>query len=297
MSKRFIQFELWKDCKQGCPFCCNRGQRPINKAESIKYVLDKLNELEPNTYDYIGLIGGEFFNGEIDDYLYSFFVIMNRINELNPEKVFITTSLLFDIKDSLVPVLQTLKRLFNMEKKIVLCTSWDKEWRFGNGQQALWSKNMLWLKNHFPDVELHTEMILTQPLIDSVISGEIDLNLFKQIFRCNIDFIEPSSGLWFKNKYDCDNQLPGFFTTKASFIEFLKVVKDEVDLDNLLSMELRSEELYYIDNGERKVAKNRRQGDGRCEISNKNVAYDIGFIDSDIPMRDVVIQFKEIING
>ena len=295
MSK-FIQFELWKDCSQGCPFCCNRGQVPINKNQSCQYVLDILDSLEPNVYDYIGLIGGEFFNGEMRFNMHSFFLIMRRIKELNPKKIFITTNLIYDMRDYLVPVLKAIGAVLGIRDKIVICTSWDYKYRFHTPeQQQLWVKNMLYLKDHFPEVELHVEMIMTQHLIDAVLNDTLDLNLFKQVLSCSLDFIEPSSGLYFHDKYECQKSVPGFFPTKSSFIKFLMKEKDNIDLDKLFSMELRSEELYFIENGERRIAKNRRLGDGRCELKDKSKKYDIGFIDSDQSMRDVVNMFRETI--
>lgn len=298
-GKKFIQFELWKDCSQGCPFCCNRGQIPINKTESCQYVMDILNTLEPNTYDYIGLIGGEFFNGELQYNMHQFFLILRRIAELNPKKIFITTNLIYDMGDYLIPVLKALDKVLHIRDKIVLCTSWDKKYRFKNQeQQQLWNKNMLWLHNHYPEVELHVEMIMTQHLIDSALEENgLDFALFQQIFNCSLDFIEPSSGLYFKDKYECQKALPGFFPTKKSFIRFLLQHKGKINFDKLFSMELRSEELYFIENGKHRVAKNRRAGDGRCELSDKTKKYDIGFIDSDHSMREVVEFVKEMIDG
>ena len=291
---KFIQFELWKDCKQGCKFCFNRGQRPVNKEKSLKYVLDQLNQMEPEQYDYIALIGGELFNGEIDDYLYTFFAIMKRIKELKPQKVFLMTSLIFDIGKTLIPVMKGLEKILDMRDMVVLCTSWDKCWRFGEGDQALWSKNMLWLANHYPEVELHVEMIMTQHLIDAVNNDELNLSLFQQIFRCSVDFIEPSTGLWFKNKHDMQNQLPGFFPTKSSFVKFLDKVKDILDLETFLSMEVRSDELHYYEDGILSVAKNRRANAGVCELRDKSRKYELGFIDSDVPMRSVVEAYLDL---
>ena len=70
-------------------------------------------------------------------------------------------------------------------------------------------------------------------------------------------------------------------------------MRGKLDFNKLFSMNLRSEELYFIENGIRRVAKDRRLGDGRCELSDKTKKYDIGFIDSDEKMRDVVLEFME----
>lgn len=294
MMSKFIQFELWKDCKQGCKFCCNKGQLPVDKSESCKYILEKLNTLEAGEYDYIGLIGGEFFNGEYKDHKDLFYQIVRKSIELSPKKLFITTSLIFNIGKYLIPFLKWVESELKAIDKVVLCTSWDAEYRFHTQEQRMtWNKNMLWLPNRFKGLELHVEMILTQHLIDLINDKGLNLDVFKRVFRCSIDFIEPSSGLYYTDKYECQKDIPGFFPTKASFVKFVLQNKDFLNLDTFLSMELRSDELYFLENGERRAALNRRAGDGRCELKDKSKKYDIGFIDSDASMRDVVNLIRE----
>ena len=89
-----------------------------------------------------------------------------------------------------------------------------------------------------------------------------------------------------------------FFPKKSTFISFLKKVAVEnhwIDLNTLLSMELRSNKLYFIANGQRLVADNRREGDGKCPIPNSQVKYDTGFIDSNIPMKNIVNMIDSMI--
>ena len=292
---KFIQFELWKDCSQCCPFCFNRGQLSIDKDESCKYVLEQLNNMQPNDYDSIGFIGGEFFNGEAQHNMDGFYNIIKRCKELNPKKIFITTNLTYNIKHYLIPFIKKLKDEYNILDKIVLCTSWDYEYRFKNTEEkSLWVKNMLWLGNHYPEIDLHVEMIMTQHLIDATLNYNFNFKLFQQIFRCSLDFIEPSSGLYFKDKYECQAELPGFFPTKSSFIKFLQKTKDVLNLNKLFSMDYRSNELHYHEDGIRAVAKGRRLTEGRCELRDITRKYDIGFIDSEDKMRDIVVAFIEL---
>jgi len=295
MKNKFIQFELWKDCSQHCPFCFNRGQMPVDKNKSCHYVIEQLKKLKPNEYDSIGLIGGEFFNGEAQYNMVDFFTIIRLCKELNPKKIFITTNLIYNIGDYLIPVLKALKKTYNILDKIVLCTSWDYEYRFKNtDERMLWVKNMLWLGNNYPEVDLHVEMIMTQHLIDAVINEKFDFKLFQQVFRCSLDFIEPSSGLYFKDKFECQKELPGFFPTKASFIKFLQKMNGVLDFNKLFSMDYRSDELHYHEDGLRSVAIGRRLTEGRCQLRDRTRKYDIGFIDSDEKMRDIVVAFMEL---
>jgi hypothetical protein len=59
-------------------------------------------------------------------------------------------------------------------------------------------------------------------------------------------------------------------------------------------MELRSNTLFFIENGKVRVAEDRRSGDGRCELSDKTKKYDIGFIDSNNKMYDVAQTFFKL---
>ena len=50
-KNKFLQYEMWKDCCIGCKFCCNKGQPDLDKAESLRFILDKLDDKE--VYDYV----------------------------------------------------------------------------------------------------------------------------------------------------------------------------------------------------------------------------------------------------
>ena len=57
---------------------------------------------------------------------------------------------------------------------------------------------------------------------------------------------------------------------------------------------IRSDELHYHEDGIRAVAKGRRLTEGRCELRDITRKYDIGFIDSEDKMRDIVVAFMEL---
>lgn len=293
---KFIQFELWKDCKQGCKFCCNKGARPTNKAHSFKYIQKVLNSLQPNEYDSIGLIGGELFNGEMDLYMHQFYNVMSRIKDLNPKNIYIATSLIYNMRDYLIPTMKAIEDVLGITDKITLCTSWDPMYRFHNEEQKkLWAKNMFALHKHMPQIKVHTEIILTQHFIDLVLKGGWDLDMFQKVFYTTVDFIEPSSGLFYTDKHECQADIPGFFPTKSSFIEFIKAIRDKYDINRLCSPELRADELHFIDGIEHRVSRDRRANGCVEHASDPSKKYDIGFIDSDKTMREIVLQVSELL--
>lgn len=294
---KFIQFELWKECHQGCKFCCNKGQPKIDKKESIKYVMDILNSDEINEYNEIGFIGGEFFNGELEPVKEEFYQIFDKIALLNFDRIYITAALIYDIDKSLLPFLYYLNDL-EIINKVMICSSFDTIYRFKSQEEKeLWKTNMKRLKEIFPSITLHTEIILTEAFMETVLNDEFNIKNFREYFESGLDFIEPSSGLFYYNKEEAAKDLPKFFPKKSTFIKFLKKVSidNSVDLNTLLSMEVRSNKLYFIANGQRLVADDRRNGDGKCSIPNTKIKYETGFIDSDIPMKNIVNMFKNMI--
>ena len=292
---KFIQFELWKDCTIGCRFCCNKGQPKIDKKESIQYVMDILNSDEIKEYNEVGFIGGEFFNGELEYVKEDFYKIFEKVSTLNFDRIYITAALMYDLDKYLLPFLHYLNDL-NIIDKVMICSSFDTMYRFKSYMEVeRWKFNMKRLKEIFPLITLHTEIILTEAFIHSVLNDEFNIDNFRKEFQTGLDFIEPSSGLFYYNKESASKDLPNFFPHKSSFINFLKKVSIDNnwnDLNTFLSMELRSNKLYYIANGQRLVANDRRNGDGTCQIPDFKNKYELGFIDSDDSMREITRQFS-----
>lgn len=301
---KFIQYELWKACKIGCKFCCNKKQKDIDKVESLLYVLEKLDDKEVDEYNEIGFIGGEFFNDEISDekvrelFYKVFEKVANKINQGKISKLYITTALIFDMNNYLIPFLNYLKS-FGILDKTLLCTSYDVMYRFYTKEREdLWKNNMLKLYEMFPEMGLHTETILTQGFIDAVLNETFSITEFCKTYHTRMDYIEPASGLYYNNKKECAEDLPGFFPTKSSYIKFLKKVaidNKEIDLPSFLSMELRSCKIHYIDGGMRLENDDRRSGEGKANPLDKTKHYEIGFIDSEDTMVGIARMMLEMI--
>ena len=69
----YISIELWPDCSINCPFCFNQDRKKHTTSSSKKIeAIEKVSSfLEANFYKYktIQIMGGEFFNGELEDSL------------------------------------------------------------------------------------------------------------------------------------------------------------------------------------------------------------------------------------
>ena len=295
-KNKFIQYELWKDCSLGCKFCFNKLQKDTDKAESLQFVIDKLNDPEVLEYNEVGFIGGEFFNNELkdDNVRKLFYKLFEKLSTMHFEKIYITGALMYDINTFLIPFLNFLKAL-KMLDKVLFCTSYDLKYRFYTKEREdLWKNNMKMLSELFPELKKHVETVVTQYFIDAVLKDEFNITEFCNTYNVRIDYIEPTSGLYYKDKAECIKDIPDFFPTKSSFIKFLKkagLQNKEIDLKTFLSMEIRSNKLYYLDNGQRCVSADRRNNDGMIVPKDKSIKYEIGFSDSDDNMPNVARQF------
>lgn len=300
MNNTFIQFELWKDCKIGCKFCCNKGQQSVNKIDSLKFVINYLEEdNDINSFNEIGFIGGEFFNGELEDKETKelFYKLFEILSTKSFKKIYIMTSLIFDLNLYFNEFILYLKQL-NLIDKVLICTSYDLKYRFHTQErEQLWRDNMKYCINQYPLLRLHVEIILTQFFIDAVLSNEFSITDFQNEFHCGIDYMEPSSGLFYTDKKECASDLPGFFPTKKSYIKFLKKVaidNKEIDLNTFLSMDVRADKMFYIDGGKHQMFENRRTSGEWNKPLDTTKKYELGLIDSDITMTDVVKTLREI---
>lgn len=201
---------------------------------------------------------------------------------------------MYDMQQYLIPFLNNLKKLKILEK-VLLCTSYDLKYRFYTKEREdLWKNNMLTLHKLYPELKLHTETVITQYFIDAVLNDDFSITEFCNTYHTRLDYIEPTSGLYYKDKQECMKDIPDFFPTKDSFIDFMMktgVESNEIDLKTFLSMEIRSNKLYYLDEGIRCVSANRRENDGMIVPKDSSIKYEIGFADSDDNMPELVRDF------
>lgn len=298
---KFIQYQLWQDCRNGCKFCSELNQLNVDKKWALNFTLDKLNDPEVFDYEEVGIIGGEIFDNQLQDPEVQklFYVLTDKICTMHFKKIYIATSLIYDMKPYLIPYLQHLREL-NVADKVLLCTSYDLKYRFNKeGKKELWENNMLQLQKDFPDFKTHVETILTQHFIDAVLNKEFNIKEFVKKFNTRIDYIEPSSGMYYKDKQDCEKACPGFFPTKKSFIKFLiqEGIKDNsIDLSCMISYQIRASRIYHLDCGKFVCYEDRRKPGFKVICSDSTKKYEVGFIDSDDSMEDVATLVCEMKN-
>lgn len=67
----------------------------------------------------------------------------------------------------------------NIAKNILICTSYDTIARFLTPKKLEnWKTNMQWLHEKYPEIKVHTEIILTEDFMQKVLSGKFDIEKF-----------------------------------------------------------------------------------------------------------------------
>ena len=301
-NNRFVQFELWKDCKNGCKFCFNKGLPDISKLDSLNFVIRKIEDHEMDRFNEIGFIGGEFFDDQLNtiEVKNKFYELFNKvcsiINSGKMNKLYVTSSLIFKNQISILEFLDFLKKN-NCITKTLLCTSYDSIGRFHTDEhKSMWIKNMKEIHIKYPELKLHTEIIITQRFIEDVLCGKFDINYFKNEFNTSIDYLEPNTGSFYDGKEEFNRNIPGFLPKRDDFIKFLKktCIKDKtIELFKLFSKEIRSDTIYLILNGKHVEICGRRNGTRLMGI-NLPILPRFGYIDSDIDIADDVNELRSV---
>lgn len=299
-NTKFIQYQLWQDCRNGCKFCSEKNQISVNKIWSLNYIINKLDDPEVFDYQEVGIIGGEIFDNQLDnkDVEKLFYKLMDKLINMHFKKIYVATSLIFDINKHLIKFINYLIAN-NVFDKVLFCTSYDIKYRFNtNAKKELWESNMLVLKKLYPTIKTHVETILTQYFIDSVLSKEFSIKDFIDKFNTRIDYIEPSSGMYYKDKQDCENHCPGFFPKKNSYIKFLieeGIKNKNIDLSCMISYQIRANRIYHLDCGKYVCYEDRRAPGFKVVCSDKTKKYEVGLIDSDKSMEEIAKEVCKLI--
>lgn len=303
---KFIQYNLWLSCNNNCSFCCNlkesKEETDADRIRSLKYVLDLLDLDEVKEYQRIGIIGGEFFqkqlnNPEIKDLFYQ---VLEKISGFVQDWMIqfnFTATLITDNRADLIEFLEFLKSKEILHKSM-LCTSYDTIYRFHNDiARKLWIQNMKWLHVAYPELSLHTEFVITQHLIDTVLNNKLNFKDFSQEYCCSVDFLEPVASLIsFSSKDSFVQTVSDFLPHRQDFLKFLRKVysENQVNLRFLLNNELLSDTLYKLC-GNQYIKETHRNLETSIKIfdnsSNSPLPMKLGYIDSDRSMRSDVLKF------
>lgn len=301
-KNKFIQYVLWLNCSVNCDFCFNKKQKDINKIQSLNFILNKIQQKQIFNYNQVGFIGGEFFKNEIAEnnikqLFYQLFLILSNYKHIN--KIYISTSLIYNIDNLLIPFLKYLKEL-DILNKVLLCTSYDLKYRFKTADnQILWKNNIKYIQKAFPQLNLHIQTIVTGFFIKAVLNNQFSIKKFKQEFNINIDYIQPQSGFYYRDKKHMQQHLNDFFPNKKDIINFLiqeGIKNKNIDLYTFCSKQLRANKVYYINDGKRLQIDNRRNNNYIYKPLDNTIKYESNLIDSNKSINQIANQLYNIYN-
>lgn len=297
MSRKFIQFEVWQECNQNCKFCYNyntiHSRNDSLKLKNIKFINDFLLTPEINEFNTIGLIGGEFFGGEIKntEIKQAFTQLITNICNLNNiNQILLTSNLMYKDNSFLLEICNLIK---SYNKELLICTSYDTIYRFNDNTLHHWISNMKVLSDQA--IKTHTQIILTQDFIEEVLSNKFSPTEFEKLYNTSIDYSRPNCGFVYKDKFEMNKILPNFFLKRSDFIKFLikGCTEGFIDINRFLNVNLlNSHVLYQFIDGKFHRIDNR---DKHNTILPSDDVSKSDYIDSDVRIYDDLLYFKSVI--
>ena len=273
-TDRVLQFQVWNECNNFCTFCTNKEIYDITNEEKLRNLRIIENKIDnfPNQFSILGLIGGEFFQGQLRDNAVKkqLYTIISKINQLlNDKKLneyWVTATLISEDQQDLFYHLS----LIDDVSKVWICTSYDSKGRFHNGKaKECWINNMKKLKQTYPSININTTSILTGSFIEEYINGSFKLQNFCKEFQTSWfgkPPILPINSPFTKKQFN-EKVLKDFFPYRNRFLEFLlkfKTIESEFDYNRLFSNQFRADELIQPDNNNvnnRAIMKRNKQQD------------------------------------
>ena len=230
--RKSIQFELWHECNNLCKMCFLGLENRITPIETkIRSLKEAIEGAKTFKGDIIAIIGGEFFQGQLNDpevhrLFYEFInIVINKLNTKEIEVAWVTATLTDKTPKDLIEFLTFTKENWNGNGELLLCTSYDTIGRFHTEQKKLnWEENMLLIPQIDPRIGLNTTMILTNDLIKKYLNNEISFLDFTTKYNTGIMIKHPNSGPY-KNLQDMEKGLPGFVPERKNTLRFFKKLK------------------------------------------------------------------------
>lgn len=266
MSDKSMMFELWTECNNFCKFCylgtenrCTQKEIKIKNLKEASEIIGNTFNKEIEQYKAIGLIGGEFFQGQLNDpdVKKLFFDLCKQIFELiEQDKVrdfwCYCTLTIGDQKDlyELVDLFDSMIK--DKEKhKFWILVSYDTWGRFElPGKKENWEKHMLKLQE-YSFTRFNVTSILSEDFCEKVLSGEHDLIKFRDKYKCTYFFKQPTKTNDYESNKQFAEKYPMWFVKRKTYVEFLKKLKrDDINLfNNILNIEQRADDILHSEGG------------------------------------------------
>lgn len=193
--KPIYEFLAWDNCNNNCEFCFQRELPRLFAHKKRKEILDEillfLNSDKFVKGSHILLVGGEIFDKPIDFKIVENFYtcVINKMLQNEIDLLYINTNLIYKNVAGLFAVLLKLCDN-NLMNRVRFTTSYDIQGRFKtDDDRQLMLNNLKYIKKHFPDCQIVTNMILTEPLCKQLINQKLKPAEFMRDYDCWINFI------------------------------------------------------------------------------------------------------------
>lgn len=300
-----IQFELWKNCTNGCDFCFNKGLPCCTKKDKIRILQEvqyRLVRLNYDYYDKIGFIGGELFGNQLNDEevfkefykLFELCILLLQNKKIN--QVNFTSNLLSEDNSKMYQILDLIQSS-NLLNRFELCTSWDSKYRFKTEHDAkIWDQNLRYIKTKYPDLQTHIEILPTEHFCKQCLNGDFDYEYFKKLYDSAIDFSDLNSGFYYKDKFEMEKDVPEFFPKRDTFLKWVKsgLKNNWFKIDDICNYNIFFNELYMLDKTNHFI-QYIRHGHDEQMVYGRVAQSD--YIDSDKPMYEDLIAIKDKLNA
>lgn len=262
-----LQFELWQDCTNNCDFCYLKHGRVSANSQQKLWALCQVYDVVKNLstdYNAVGLIGGEFFQGQLDSQLLKdeFKNLISFLDSLvtkgRLKQVWVTASFMGDLAD----FTYCLGNVTN-KQAFFICTSYDTLGRFKTEEQKKsWFEHVKHVKSL--GFTVHTQVISTQAFIEEALSTDI---LTKLAAHSMVDFKTPGpyradyinvtnrNKEWYRELVKNSVAEFGdkfFIKNRNTFLKFLVKVREvfgDEKLAAFCSNEVRSDEVQLLQIG------------------------------------------------
>ena len=266
---RIVQLKLWENCSICCRFCY-LGDRIVSSLEERRQRLVRSREMIPSLardYYRIGLIGGEFFTGELTGLESEWLSLTTEIDRYPFDQVWIATSLLQNDLSLLESTLESLKN-----RHTIVCTSYDPEGRFrSSSEEKQWRVNKDFLLDR--GYEVNVTVIPTRRVIEGFRDGSLGF-----LRRCtSLNLSDPQLRYGFTLSCARDSSYNSEFTahnrlfslpTRDEFLRFLarepEILKNYARYEGVHSNTIVDFDRPYIQNHDRYDTSDPFYLDSRC---------------------------------
>lgn len=210
-GRRSFQWEVWAMCNNYCTYCyLGSENRHTDKERQMKSLVDlhkAIDNLDFRIYNNVSLIGGDFFQGQIDDpdVHDSFMALIEKLaiayRDGKLGSIWITCTMTLGPQKHLYEMLDLFEKYecFPREKwnssGLWLCTSWDIKGRFHTPDRLEnWDHHMLNIQKEYPWVKFNTTIILMEPFCQAVIDGQWSPREFAKKYKTTLFFKQVGLG-------------------------------------------------------------------------------------------------------